>query len=71
MEPRLLKQLEDSVQMLLAQNKALKDDNAYLRACQAELEQERDTLLNKNQKALAKVNLMLKRLQQLEPQHVS
>ena len=71
MDPKLLKQLEESVQLLLAQNKALKDDNAHLKVCQGELEQERESLLDKNQKALSKVNLMLKRLQQLEAQHVN
>jgi len=61
-----LKSLADKLDRLLSTNARLHEENQSLRAAQAQLSQERSTLLAKNEQARTRVEAMISRLKALE-----
>jgi cell division protein ZapB len=61
-----LRRLEKTVEELLAQLAALREENRALRQRQASLSSERSSLLQKNEQVRARVEAMIGRLKMLE-----
>lgn len=58
--------LETRIEHLVRTCRKLREENAFLREMQEELEKDRFTLQEKHSQARAKVELIVKQLQQLE-----